>query len=594
MRWFVNLKTRSKLYLGFGIVIFLLLVLTLIESRQSNSAMKEYTDALTTYVPLNRAGEDYLLRISRERISMDEYQHRGELSSTEEMTYPQLIEEQRRKMNSSAARFRSSISAARDLANEETSKEIDAIDMLFRKLEKNQDEYLDLLERMPYEESGADLAKLWNSEAFTNNTVEMQESLDLLSYELHNLLDASADRIDTHESNIFWSRVIIFSFGILVVLFFASAISHNIAAPLVMATQIAERLGEGDTTVPIVTDRKDEVGDLLRTLEKLRDNSDLEAQVAVRIADGDLTVEIEPLSEKDVLGMALSRMVDRLRSQIREMIEGINVLATATAELSSTMAQISTGARDTAGAVTETASTLMQVKQASQLSNEKARTISDNAQRTLLVSRDGVSSIEKSIRSMEDIREQMRSIAENIVKLSEQGQAIGEIVTSVNELAEQSNILAVNAAIEAAKAGEYGKGFTVVAREIRNHAEQSKHATSKVRSILTDTQKATASAVFVAERGTKLAEDGAQLSSESGRAIQTVMTGINDTAQSMIQISASAKEQLVGLDQVTTAIQHIKGSSEQNAESIHQVELTAQNLKELGMRLQRFVERYRL
>jgi methyl-accepting chemotaxis protein len=287
-------------------------------------------------------------------------------------------------------------------------------------------------------------------------------------------------------------------------------------------------------------------------------------------------------------------MVQRLRTQIREMIEGINVLASATAELSSTMVQIAAGARETASSVNETASTLLEVKQASQLSNQKAKTISDNTQQTMRVSHDGVDAIEKSINSMENIREQMRGIAESIIKLSEQGQAIGEIVTSVNDLAEQSNILAVNAAIEAAKAGEYGKGFTVVAKEIRNHAEQSKQATSKVRSILIDTQKATASAVMVAERGTKMAEDGAQLSGQSGKAIQTVMRGINDTAESMLQIAASAKEQVVGLDQVTTAIQHIKSASEQNVESIHQVELTAQNLKELGTRLQRFVERYKL
>jgi methyl-accepting chemotaxis protein len=244
--------------------------------------------------------------------------------------------------------------------------------------------------------------------------------------------------------------------------------------------------------------------------------------------------------------------------------------------------------------VNETATTLIEVKQASQLSNHKAKNISDDTQQTLRVSRDGVDSIEQSISSMENIREQMRGIAESIIKLSEQSQAIGDIVTSVNDLAEQSNILAVNAAIEAAKAGDYGKGFTVVAKEIRNHAEQSKQATSKVRSILVDTQKATASAVMVAERGTKLAEEGAQLSSVSGKAIQTVMSGINETAESMLQIAASAKEQVVGLDQVTTAITHIKAASEQNVESIHQVELTAQNLKELGTRLQRFVERYKL
>ncbi|MDT8324816.1 MAG: methyl-accepting chemotaxis protein [Bacteroidota bacterium] len=598
MKWFVNLKTRYKLFLGFGIVIAFLLTLIGVENLQSSRSLVEYESIFTTQIPLNQGGGELVSELMRERMLFGEILETAN-GTAEGAGFTEAREnfiKQLQKVEATLLRNRTQFERTKaNITAENLRAALDNAHQQFLKISRLHDEYAQLtataiasIERGKQQELDEVRKQL------EVNGRTFHSSIDVFSYELENLFEASRDQIATIEETAMLGRILIFGIGIALVIFFATIISRQISQPLRHATMIADRLGQGDTTLPITTDRKDEVGELLKTLEKLRANSDHEAQVAARIADGDLTVEITPLSEKDVLGKALSTMVGRLRTQTREMIEGINVLASATAELSSTMVQIAAGARETASAVNETAATLIEVKQASQLSNQKAKTISDNTQQTLRVSRDGVDSIEQSISSMENIREQMRGIAESIIKLSEQSQAIGDIVTSVNDLAEQSNILAVNAAIEAAKAGDYGKGFTVVAKEIRNHAEQSKQATGKVRSILVDTQKATASAVMVAERGTKLAEDGAQLSGVSGKAIQTVMSGINETAESMLQIAASAKEQVVGLDQVTTAITHIKAASEQNVESIHQVELTAQNLKELGTRLQRFVERYKL
>lgn len=598
MKWFINLRTKYKLFIGFGIVIVFLLALIGIDNLQSNRSLVEYESILDTQIPLNQSGSDLLNDLMRERVIFSELMsYSGPTGGGPDFAdLKEQFLQQQRKVGMSLARTRNHFEESKpDHSSEEVASSYANTHKQFLKISRIHDSFQELAaSSLAIIESGSTEPLRNLGASLDENAMAFYGAIDLFAYELKNLYEVSKKQLENIENTAIVARIAIFSIGIALVIFFATVISRLISRPLSDATEIADRLGQGDTTVPIRTDRHDEVGELLITLEKLRANSDHEAQVAARIADGDLTVRITPLSDKDVLGKALSTMVDRLRSQIREMIEGINVLASATAELSSTMVQIAAGARETASAVNETATTLLEVKQASQLSNQKAKTISDDTQQTLRVSRDGVDSIEKSILSMENIREQMRGIAESIIKLSEQSQAIGDIVTSVNDLAEQSNILAVNAAIEAAKAGDYGKGFTVVAKEIRNHAEQSKQATSKVRSILVDTQKATASAVMVAERGTKLAEDGAQLSSVSGRAIQTVMSGINETAESMLQISASAKEQVAGLDQVTTAIQHIKAASEQNVESIHQVELTAQNLKELGTRLQRFVERYNL
>jgi len=125
----------------------------------------------------------------------------------------------------------------------------------------------------------------------------------------------------------------------------------------------------------------------------------------------------------------------------------------------------------------------------------------------------------------------MESIAESIVRLSEQSQAIGEIIATVNDLAEQSNLLAVNAAIEATKVGEQGKGFVVVAQEIKSLATQSKEATAQVRTLLGDIQKATSAAVLATEQGNKAVEAGVKQTAEAGDSIRLLADSVNEAAQ---------------------------------------------------------------
>src|SRR5208283_2790829 len=188
-------------------------------------------------------------------------------------------------------------------------------------------------------------------------------------------------------------------------------------------------------------------------------------------------------------------------------------------EILATTTQIATGAAETATGVSETTTTVEEVKQTAQVASQKARSVMDGAQRSVQVSQTGRKSVEETLAGMNRIREQMEFIAGSIVRLSEQSQAIGEIIAAVNDLAEQSNLLAVNAAIEAAKAGEQGKGFAVVAQEVKSLAEQSKQATAQVRGILGDVQKATSAAVMATEQGSKVVEAGVKQSTEVSEAI---------------------------------------------------------------------------
>jgi methyl-accepting chemotaxis protein len=220
--------------------------------------------------------------------------------------------------------------------------------------------------------------------------------------------------------------------------------------------------------------------------------------------------------------------------------------------------------------------------------------MADNAQHVAQVSQSGQKAVEENAAGMLNIRKQVESIAQTIIRLSEQSQLIGGITAAVTDLADQSNVLAVNAAIEAARAGEQGKGFAVVAQEIRSLAEQSKQATTQVRAILNDVQKATSAVVMATEQGTKAVEAGVEQSTLAGEAIRALAESTSEAAQTATQIVASSQQQVVGMDQIGTAMQNINQAGTQTAASMRQSETSARSLHELGLNLKQLVAQYQV
>lgn len=287
-----------------------------------------------------------------------------------------------------------------------------------------------------------------------------------------------------------------------------------------------------------------------------------------------------------------TKIEEDLRAQAQEVIQGVGVVSEAVSRILTSMTQVVSSATETAASVTEAAATVEQVKQTSQLSNERAVDVATIAERAVQVSQTGEQSVQEAIEGMSLVRDQMQSIAESVLKLGDQSRAIGEIITAVSELAEQSNLLAINAAIEAAKAGEHGKGFAVVAQEVKALAEQSKQATAQVRTMLEQIQRAANVAVMVTEQGTKSAEAGVKQSIEAGESIRALANSIAEAAQAVGQISASSQQQLIGMDQVATAMQDIKEGSQENVASMREIESSVQNLSEVGASLEALVSRY--
>ena len=195
---------------------------------------------------------------------------------------------------------------------------------------------------------------------------------------------------------------------------------------------------------------------------------------------------------------------------------------------------------------------------------------------------------------MQNIKEEMDLLADGIMKLSERTQNIGDIINSVHDIADQSNLLSVNASIEAAKAGEMGKGFAVVAREIRSLADRSKESTTRIRKILNDIQKAAGLAVMATERGGKVVNTGTILADSAGDIIRELSDKVMESADSAMQISASNREQLTGIEQLLQAMTDIKDVGFRNMEGAKQIETATGDLQITGKKLNEIITLFKI
>jgi methyl-accepting chemotaxis protein len=320
------------------------------------------------------------------------------------------------------------------------------------------------------------------------------------------------------------------------------------------------------------------------------------AATAGLIAEGDLTqsVPINSTDEVGDLGSAFNRMVRGLRVMASEIRDGAQQLAAATSEILASVTQQSASMMEQATAVSQTTATVDEVRVTAEQARQKGQVVAAQAQDASDTAALGLSAIDAATAGMYDIRARVESIAERILQLSEQTQQVGEIIASVADLADQSNLLAVNAAIEASCAGEQGRGFAVVAQEVRSLAERSKASTIQVRTILTEIQRATNAAVLATEQGTKGADEGARLVDQAGQTIRQLDRTIQQSAEAAQMIVASVGQVSIGMDQIAAAMNSINQSTNETTAGTRQLQRSAESMNDLVQRLTDRVGRYRL
>ncbi len=370
-----------------------------------------------------------------------------------------------------------------------------------------------------------------------------------------------------------------------------------VTGPLRMAVEYAQRIGDGELlpNVPKITaPYNGEFGELKNHLNNLLNAFSKTAHVIGKITQGDLTTKIKPFSDKDVWGSLYSRMLNQIRHLVVRTQETMDNIGKANRTISRATSEQAAIANEQAGSVAETTTTLEEVRQTAEQSVARVKLVSEMAFNTLQLTRNGLDAAKKTEDGILALKDQVRHIAETILSLSEQTLQIGEIIAMVNDIANQSNLLALNAAMEAARAGETGRGFAVVAGEVRNLAEQSRQATAQVSSILSEIQKSANTAVMVTEEGTKGAEAGVKLAQSTGDSIRVIQEHTQQVVGSAEQIVASARQQLVGMDQITRAIESINLGTAQTQKGMQQVDQAAQNFNHLASQLTSTLGQYKV
>ena len=339
-----------------------------------------------------------------------------------------------------------------------------------------------------------------------------------------------------------------------------------------------------------------------KTLESITEPVNEAMRLARYYASGDFTARFDEkipvagdfIAYRDALntiGIELSRLMKLISEEI---YEGVSVLSSASSDILEVTNQLSSASMQTATTVNSTSDTVELVRKKTDLVSLKTQSVSEKAMKAIEVSIDGQKSVKEILDGMNQIQRQMNQVGLNVIKLSEQSQAIGEIIATVTDISERSNLLAVNASIEAAKAGELGRGFAVVAHEIHDLAEQSKQATSKIRTILTDIQRGVSSTVVSTEQGNKSVSDAVSLAREASEAIEVLAGSIADSSKASIESASSIQEQVSGMDQISTAMVNIRDAAQKNLEITRQAEKTAEDLHELGTRLKNITEKFRV
>ncbi|HEY1727380.1 MAG TPA: methyl-accepting chemotaxis protein [Candidatus Baltobacteraceae bacterium] len=366
----------------------------------------------------------------------------------------------------------------------------------------------------------------------------------------------------------------------------------------------ARRLAAGEAAEPLRgSDEITELDRIYRQMFEMAREAKLRLQHSVRsygllagwIAEGNLSARVtveNPDDELGQLGTSLNAMAESLERLVGEIRRAATSLASASSQILAATSQQVSSATEEAAAVRQTAVTVMEVRQTAEVSSQKTKMVAELAQRVRQTAEDGKLSVEQSVRGSEAAKERMEILAERIIAFSEQAQAIAEINATVATLAEQSNLLAVNAGIEAAKAGEAGRGFAVVAGEVKELGSRSKEATVQVRRIVSDIQRSAQNAVLAAEQGMKVADSGMEVAKRSGQAMEILATSIGSASDAAQQISASAAQQEIGMDQIAVAMQSIEQASMQSVAATQQVEHAAHDLTRLAQKLTETIERH--
>ncbi|MFN8383512.1 MAG: methyl-accepting chemotaxis protein [Anaerolineales bacterium] len=436
--------------------------------------------------------------------------------------------------------------------------------------------------------------------------------------------------------------------SIVLVSFAAYMIARGITMPVKLMANTANRLALGNIDQTLDYASKDEYGVLADAIRSMLNYQREMVTAAISISKGNLTENIQPKSDKDSLGHAFKAMIESLQSIIRRVAESANTLTfaseqlaisadqagLATSQIATTVQQVAKGITMETVSVTQTATSVEKISQTinavakgtqeqtvsvanatavtSQI-NQAIQQVAGNAQAVTRVSagaadaaKSGAGTVEGTVKDMELIKAKVSTSSQRVAEMGTLSDQINVILETIEDIANQTNLLALNAAIEAARAGEQGKGFAVVADEVRKLAERAGKATKEIGGLIKNIQHTVSEAVIAMDEGGQEVESGVKMANEAGKALTDILRAAEEVyrqaeqADNSVEKMKAASSQLVssvdevsivvegnmaamevmtsGISNVTRAIENIAAVSEENSAAIEEVSASTEEV----------------
>jgi twitching motility protein PilJ len=389
-------------------------------------------------------------------------------------------------------------------------------------------------------------------------------------------------------------------------------LSGHVLKPARELVGFSERLAAGDYKATANVNTGDEFGTIASNLNNAAERAgravasqqaqaDLQRSVTdfltivSQIARGDLSLRGHVTN--DALGNVVdsvnymldnfSKVLERVRKAAIDVQSSANDIMVASEEMANGASQQDQEITNTSSAVEELTVSMKQVSNNAEASAEAARRALDAAEQ-------GNRSVRDTLEGMQRIRASVQATAKKIKSLGDRSLEISEIINVINDITEQTNLLALNAAIEAARAGEAGRGFAVVADEVRKLAEHSRNATKDIAALIKAIQAETNEAVVVMEEGTKEVEVGARLADQAGRALDAISSVVRQSAELVQEISLASKQQVRGTEGVANAMQIISNITRQTSQGARQTARTVEQLVKLSEQLNEALSQFRI
>ncbi len=409
----------------------------------------------------------------------------------------------------------------------------------------------------------SDILKREDIDSLTRFTVsDLYPAIDPVSGKFSDLVDVQlkvakeeydrSARTYTQSKTISIAAIII---GLLLASGFGIMIVRSITLPLAAGVEIANHLAHGNLAVEVIVSGKDETGQLMS---------------------------------------AMKMMAESLRAVISQISGTSSQVAAASTQLQTTAEHIATGAEEVAAQASTVATAGEEMSATSGDIAQNCQMAAEGAQRAALAASDGAAVVERTVAVMEQIAQKVQESAKTVEHLGERSDQIGAIIGTIEDIADQTNLLALNAAIEAARAGEQGRGFAVVADEVRALAERTTRATKEIGEMIKAIQRETKGAVTAMEQGVHQVETGTEEAARSGQALQNILAQVNDVAMQVHQIATAAEEQTATTSEISSNMQQITEVVQQTSHGAHESATAAAQLSGNAEELQRLVRQFKL